>query len=137
MLHARLLPANTLKLSSLTSSPRLESMTWKWVQSSCNRFVGKSAVFATDEKDEDGGENEEEEVEKDDQEDIFELEGAREELQLDPSKFQDQILDSATQGSDPGNRVTGRSGFEGKATDEPPSTSGREQVSRKFARLEH
>lgn len=75
---------------------------------------------------EDEGQQDEEEDE--DQEDIFELEGTREALQLDPSKFQDPGSESAGQSSELGERVTGRSGFEGKATDEAPSTSGREQV---------
>lgn len=77
-----------------------------------------------DDENEDKGEEDEQDV------DIFELEGQQEELQLDPSKFQhaENGEDSQREGEEAGNRVTGRSGFEGKASDEAPSTSGREQV---------
>ena len=83
-----------------------------------------------DDKDEEG----EDKGEGNDQDtDIFEMEGQREELQLDPSKFDCQENggskeEGQREGNEAGNRVTGRSGFEGKVTEEAPSTSGREQV---------
>ena len=83
-----------------------------------------------DDKDDEGEDKEEG---NDQDTDIFELEGQREDLQLDPSKFdglENGVIREGGQqeGDAANNRVTGRSGFEGKVTDEAPSTSGREQV---------
>lgn len=61
--------------------------------------------------------------------DIFELEGQTEQLQLDPSKFQEhQSHVERREGELALERVTGRGGFEGEATDNQPSTSGKPEV---------
>ena len=62
---------------------------------------------------------------------MFELEGGTEEVELDPSKFQDERPDAADlqQGDIAEQRVSGRGGFEGEANDSQPSTSGRPEVS--------
>jgi len=61
--------------------------------------------------------------------DIFELEGQTEEVQLDPTRFRSQPREVERREGDVAyERVTGRGGFEGEATDNAPSTSGRPQV---------
>jgi hypothetical protein len=61
--------------------------------------------------------------------DIFELEGQTEEVQLDPTRFRSQPREvERREGEVAYERVTGRGGFEGEATDNAPSTSGRPQV---------
>lgn len=61
--------------------------------------------------------------------DIFELEGQATELQLDPSKVEGVYSENGAYEFELApDRIVGRSGFEGKASDNPASTSGRGQV---------